>query len=86
VKYLLILAMFSPVYAGEVEYITPRIPSEREKVEALQLGFILNGFSMVRHPKDGSIDVSQGFDPTFSLSSPPGVIRTIPIVPSKKGK
>ena len=76
-------AMLSPVYAGEVQYITPRIPSEQEKVEALQLGYILNGFSMVRHPTYGSIDVSTGF--TNPLLLPPqGVVRTIPIDPKKK--
>jgi hypothetical protein len=52
---------FSSAYAGEVEYKMPRIPSETEKVEALKLGFILNGGSMVGDGR-GSIDVSASFN------------------------
>ena len=78
-KFALVLAMLtSPALAEEVKYVTPRIPTEAEKVEALQLGYILNGFSMVRHPSQGSIDVT-GYQTPI-----PGVVRTIPIDPSKK--
>jgi hypothetical protein len=81
---IIITATVASVRAEEVNYVTPRIPSDKEKTEALQLGYILNGFSMVRSPRDGSIDVTKGFDPNLSLTPPPGVVRTIPIVPTKK--
>jgi hypothetical protein len=65
--------------------IMPRTPTETEKVEALRLGFILNGFSMTRHPSEGSIDLTvyrKPLDPT-----PDGVVRTIPIPgPNKADK
>jgi hypothetical protein len=61
-------------------------PSEAEKVEALRLGYILNGFSMKRDLSAGSIDVSQLTSPLLNLSPAPGVVRTIPIIvtPPKK--
>ena len=52
---------FSSAYAGEVEYKMPRIPSETEKVEALKLGYYLNGLSM-DGKMGGSIDVSGAFN------------------------
>jgi len=61
----------------------PRIPTETEKVEALRLGFILNGFSMTRHPSEGSIDVTPYRRHTAMPSTVPpqipGVVRTVPI-------
>ena len=37
----------SPAMAQDVEYITPKIPTEAEKIEALKLAYALNGNSMV---------------------------------------
>jgi len=37
----------SPATAQDVEYITPKIPTEAEKIEALKLAYVLNGNSMV---------------------------------------
>ena len=48
------------------------VPDEQTKIEALKLGYILNGNSMVRW---GSIDL------TAPIEKP---IRTIPINPSNK--
>ena len=63
----------------------PRIPTETEKVEALRLGFILNGFSMTRHPSEGSIDLTVYRKPLDPV--PDGVVRTIPIPgPNKADK
>jgi hypothetical protein len=65
------------------DYVMPRIPTETEKIEALKLGYILNGSSMVRW--GSSIDVSNLAGPSLpsSLLSPPqGVVRTIPITPA----
>ncbi len=61
-----ILLLTSPAIADEVRatvdqgtiYYTPRVPSEEEKINALKLGYILNGFSMSRAFSEGSIDVS----------------------------
>jgi len=47
-------------------------PSEEMKINALKLGYLLNGSSMTRHPHYGSIDVSR-----MSLESPH--IREIPL-------
>ena len=47
-------------------------PSEEVKINALKLGYILNGSSMTRHPSNGSIDVS-----SMTLDSPH--IREIPL-------
>jgi hypothetical protein len=58
------------------------VPTEEEKVEALRLGYILNGFSMTRHPSEGSIDLTN----RMHVPPPPGVIRTIPITPTEKKK
>jgi hypothetical protein len=53
----------------------PRLPpTEFEKVEALKLGYILNGFSMVRDPAEGSIDVS-------ATSTVPKAVKVIPVKP-----
>lgn len=53
-------------------------PDEQTKIEALKLGYILNGNSMVRW---GSLDLTTAPD----LTAPKGV-RTIPINPSPKKK
>ena len=80
----LALLISSAVLAEEGIPVMPRIPTEAEKVEALRLGYILNGFSMKRSLSDGSIDVSQMANPTLLLSPAPGVVRTIPITPTRK--
>jgi hypothetical protein len=43
----LLLLLLAPAAAQDVEYITPVIPTEAEKIEALKLGYALNGNSMV---------------------------------------
>jgi len=55
----LAMLLASPVAAEEVQYIMPEIPTEAMKKEALQIGYIMNGFSMVG--TGGSIDVSAAF-------------------------
>ena len=42
-----VLLLVSPAFAGETD-VPPKIPTEQEKVDALRLGYILNGFSMTR--------------------------------------
>jgi hypothetical protein len=65
-KHLLaLLLLVSPAFAADE-------PSEEVKVNALKLGYILNGSSMTRHPSQGSIDVSR-----MTLDSPH--IREIPL-------
>jgi hypothetical protein len=65
-KHLLaLLLLASPAFAADE-------PSEEVKVNALKLGYILNGSSMTRHPSNGSIDVS-----SMTLDSPH--IREIPL-------
>ncbi len=62
-------------------------PTEQEKVEALKLGYMLNGNSMKRELSEGSIDVT-GLS-NLMVTPPPGVVRTIPITPVepvRKGK
>jgi len=48
-RYLLLATalLASPAMAQDVEYITPKIPTEAEKIEALKLAYALNGNSMV---------------------------------------
>jgi len=58
------LLLASPAIAQE--------PSEEVKINALKLGYLLNGSSMTRHPHNGSIDVS-----SMTLDSPH--IREIPL-------
>lgn len=54
-------------------------PDEVTKTEALKLGYVLNGNSMVRW---GSIDLTNR-----NLTPPPeATVRTIPIDPPKKRK
>jgi hypothetical protein len=74
------LATWAKAHAGDdTIYVMPKIPSEAEKVEALRLGYVLNGFSMKRELHQGSIDVSG------LMGTPaPGVVRTIPIRPEPK--
>jgi hypothetical protein len=85
-RFVLLLVLLGPVAASAEEGlpVMPRIPTEAEKVEALRLGYILNGFSMKRALHEGSIDVSQLTNPTLTLSPAPGVVRTIPIRPEKR--
>ena len=57
-KYAIILALLMhPALAGEV--------TEQDKIEALKLGYILNGNSMVRAPGAGNIDLSGPKDPIW---------------------
>jgi len=56
----------------------PVIPDDKTKTEALKLGYVLNGNSMVRW---GSLD----------LSSPgtliiPNIVKTNPVIPDRKRK
>ncbi len=44
---LLFAVLAWPAAAQDVEYIMPKIPTEAEKIEALKLGYALNGNSMV---------------------------------------
>ena len=60
---LLLLASPLPAVTGlaigqEVKYITPEIPTEQEKIDALKLAYELNGNSMVRSTGAGNIDLS----------------------------
>ena len=81
-KRLLLLIALIPAAAWAND-VPPRIPTETEKVEALRLGYILNGFSMTRHPSEGSIDVTPYRRHTAMPSTVPpqipGVVRTVPI-------
>ncbi len=56
-------------------YRTPRIPSEAEKVEALKLGYILNGFSMSRAAGEGSIDLTVYTRPLVLPSTIPPALK-----------
>ena len=67
----------SPALAEEVQYITPEIPTEAMKIEALKLGYIANGFSMVGN---GSIDVSSA----FKVYPPPPVEAAAAAPPAAK--
>jgi len=81
-KRLALLLALIPA-AAWADDVPPRIPTETEKVEALRLGYILNGFSMTRHPSEGSIDVTPYRRHTAMPSTVPpqipGVVRTVPI-------
>jgi hypothetical protein len=72
-RLVLILALAPAAVAAEAN-----VPDEVTKIEALKLGYALNGNSMVRW---GSIDLSDR-----TLTPPPVVVRTIPITPPKKGR
>ena len=65
----------------EVKYITPEIPTEQEKIDALKLAYELNGNSMVRRPELGSIDLSG----PASFSLPKGD-RIIPLTRNPQGR
>ena len=81
-KRLALLLALIPA-AAWADDVPSRIPTETEKVEALRLGYILNGFSMTRHPSEGSIDVTPYRRHTAMPSTVPpqipGVVRTVPI-------
>jgi len=81
-KRLALLLALVPA-AAWADDVPSRIPTETEKVEALRLGYILNGFSMTRHPSEGSIDVTPYRRHTAMPSTVPpqipGVVRTVPI-------
>ena len=69
---LLSTAPWAALAQDATVYVTPRIPSEAEKAEALKLAYKINGNSMVGW---GSIDLS--------TSAPPAP-REIPMSPAKK--
>jgi hypothetical protein len=52
------LLLASSAYAEEQIYITPQIPTEQEKIDALKMAYELNGNSMVRSIGAGNIDLS----------------------------
>jgi len=60
IRTIAILLLLSSPALGEEQsiYKTPRIPTEEEKINALKLGYILNGFSMSRAFSEGSIDIT----------------------------
>jgi hypothetical protein len=63
---LAFLMLASPALAQHATiYVTPQIPTEAEKIEALKLAYELNGNSMVRAPGAGSIDLSGPKDPVW---------------------
>ena len=66
----------SPALAEEVQYVMPEIPTEAMKVEALKLGYIANGFSMVG---PGSMVVSGAF-----MVFPPPIAPPDPPAPKKR--
>jgi hypothetical protein len=70
--------LLSSASAEEVQYVMPEIPTEAMKKEALQIGYIMNGFSMVG--TGGSIDVSAA----FKVYPPPPVAPPDPPAPKRK--
>ena len=77
IRTIAILLLFSSPALGEEQsiYKTPRIPTEEEKVNALKLGYILNGFSMSRAFSEGSIDITQYQRPLVLPSTIPPALR-----------
>ena len=69
-----ILLLASPAFAGE-DTVPPRVPTEQEKVDALRLGYILNGFSMTRDLSEGSIDVRTYRQPLVLPSTVPPQLK-----------
>ena len=83
---LLLASPLVPAVTGyaigqEVKYITPQIPTEQEKIDALKLAYELNGNSMVRRPEQGMIDLSG----PASFSLPKGD-RVIPLTKNPQGR
>ena len=83
---LLLASPLVPAVTGyaigqEVKYITPQIPTEQEKIDALKLAYELNGNSMVRRPEQGMIDLSG----PASFSLPKGD-RIIPLTRNPQGR
>jgi len=77
IRTIAILLLLSSPALGEEQsiYKTPRIPTEEEKVNALKLGYILNGFSMSRAFSEGSIDITQYQRPLVLPSTiPPALL------------
>jgi hypothetical protein len=72
---------FPAAASAEDVYIVPEIPDEITKSEALKLAYEINGFSMVRHPGDGMIDLSQPKHPWPKSDSL--VAKTVPKTKSK---
>jgi len=60
-----------PAAAQDVEYIMPKIPTEAEKIEALKLGYALNGNSMV----GPTIDLT---DPRVLEAYRAAIVGTVP--------
>ena len=83
---LLLASPLVPAVTGyaigqEVKYITPQIPTEQEKIDALKLAYELNGNSRVRRPEQGMIDLSG----PASFSLPKGD-RVIPLTKNPQGR
>lgn len=79
-RLLLILLALAPAASAAGDLVPE--PSEAAKIEALRTAYILNGFSKVRDIGEGSVDLTQ-MSTSYKI---PGVIRTIPITPSKAEK
>jgi len=62
-----VLLLTSAASAEETIYVYPRIPTEEQKIEALKLGYVLNGNSMVGR----TIDLTKAFAPAVELVAPP---------------
>ena len=61
-----LVLLASPTLAQDATiYVTPQIPTEAEKIEALKLAYDLNGNSMVRRLELGNIDLSGPKDPIW---------------------
>ena len=61
-----LVLLASPTLAQDATiYVTPQIPTEAEKIEALKLAYELNGNSMVRRLELGNIDLSGPKDPIW---------------------
>ena len=77
IRSIAILLLLSSPALGEEQsiYKTPRISTEEEKINALKLGYILNGFSMSRAFSEGSIDITQYQRPLVLPSTIPPQLR-----------
>jgi hypothetical protein len=67
----LTLLLTSSAHAEEVVYVTPVIPDEATKREALMMGYIANGNSMVGDFK-GSLDLTEQTKCLMLLPTPLG--------------
>jgi len=79
-------AVTSLAIGQEVKYITPQIPTEQEKIDALKLAYELNGNSMVRRPELGSIDLSGPNTHIWPDAPLPKADRVIPLTRNPQGR